>query len=46
MHFFCEFNIFELFTKNLKIEGTFHGGLKNTNFVFGKIGLQIQLLEY
>ena len=33
MHFFENLIVFELFTKKLlKIEGTFHGGLKNTNF--------------
>ena len=32
MHFFENLIVFELFTKNLNIEGTFHGGLKNTHF--------------
>ena len=32
MHFFVNLIFFELFTKNLKIEGTFHGGLRNSCF--------------
>ena len=46
MHFYVNIMVFVLVTKNVRNEGIFHGGLKNSFFLFGKISLERQLLEY